>query len=68
MFHTRGLIFRVFKIIYVGVVLVRGDIPRLVALVLRANRLFAMAKYTSGLHPIIVGKVFFQLICHSIVL
>jgi hypothetical protein len=59
---------RVSKLFHVGVVVVRGDIPRLVALVLGANKLLAMANDTSGLHPIIVGEEFFQLISRSIVL
>jgi len=29
---------------------------------LGVNRLLAMAKNTSGLHPIVVGEVFFQFI------
>jgi hypothetical protein len=35
-----------------------GDIPRSVALVLRASRLLTMAKDISGFCPITVGEVF----------
>jgi len=40
------------------VVVARGYIPRLVALVLGASRLLAMAKDIGGLRPIIIGEVF----------
>jgi hypothetical protein len=36
----------------------RGDIPRSVALVQRANRLLAMVKDINGFHPIVVGEMF----------
>jgi hypothetical protein len=36
--------------------------------VLRASRLLAMVKDISGLRPIVMSKVFVQLISHSIVL
>ncbi len=49
-------------------VVVHGDIPRSVALMLRVNKLLIMAKDISGLCPIIIGKVFLQFINHSIVL
>ncbi len=68
MLHIRRPILRVFKIIKVVVVVVRGDILRSVALVLRANRLLAMAKDISGFCPTAVGEVFLQLISCSIVL
>ncbi len=35
---------------------------------MRANKLLAMTKDIGGFHPIVVGKVFLQLISHSIVL
>jgi hypothetical protein len=35
---------------------------------LKVGRLFTMAKDNGGLHPIIVGKMFFELINHSVVL
>jgi hypothetical protein len=44
-----------------------GDIPRLMALMLGANRLLAMGKDIGGLHFIVVGKVFLQFINHFIV-
>jgi hypothetical protein len=50
--HTRRPIFKVF------VVIVHGDIPRLMALMLEANRLLAMAKDTSGLRPTAMSEVF----------
>jgi hypothetical protein len=40
------------------VVVAYGDIFRSVALVLRVNRLLAMAKDIGGLRPIIIGEVF----------
>ncbi len=52
----------------VVVVVVREDILKSITLVLGANKLLAMVKDIGGLHPIVVGKVFFQLISHSIVL
>jgi hypothetical protein len=50
------------------VVVSHGDIFKSMALMLRVNRLLAMAKDIGGLHPIAIGEVFFQLINHSIVL
>ncbi len=49
-------------------VVVHGDIPRLMALVLGANKLLAMIKNIGGFHPIVIGKVFLQFISQSIVL
>jgi hypothetical protein len=46
------------KLFQVVVATIRGDIPRSVALVLGANKLLAMAKDTSGLHPIAMNEVF----------
>jgi hypothetical protein len=40
-------------------IVAHADIPRLVALMLGANKLLVMAKDISGLHLIIVGEVFF---------
>jgi hypothetical protein len=37
-------------------------------LMLRANKLLAMAKNIGNFHPIVVGEVFFRLINRSIVL
>jgi hypothetical protein len=45
-----------------------GDIPRLMALVLRVNKLLIMTNEINGLRPIVVGHVFFLLISHSIIL
>jgi hypothetical protein len=41
------------------VVVVHGDILKSMALALGVNKLLAMAKDTSGLHFIVVSKVFF---------
>jgi hypothetical protein len=38
-----------------------------VALMIGVNKLLAMAKDIGGLHPIAIGKMFFQLISCSIV-
>jgi hypothetical protein len=58
------------KLFKVTIVVTCGDIPRLVALMLgvQVSRLMAMAKDTSGLHPIAMGKMSFLLINHSIIL
>jgi len=48
-------------------IVVYGDIPRLMALMLRANRLLTMAKDIGGLHIIVIGKVFLRLITCFIV-
>jgi hypothetical protein len=56
------------KLFQIVVVVTHGDILRLVALMLGANKLLAMAKKTEGLHPIVVGEASFQLISCSIVL
>jgi hypothetical protein len=45
-----------------------GDIPRLMALVLRVNKLLIMTNEINGLRPSVVGHVFFLLISHSIIL
>jgi hypothetical protein len=56
------------ELFQVMTIVVCGDILRFMALVLGVSRLFAMAKDISGLHPIVVGEVFLQLISRSIVL
>jgi hypothetical protein len=56
------------KLFQVTTVVACQDILRFMALVLRVNKLLAMAKDTNGLHPIVVGEVFLQLISRSIVL
>jgi hypothetical protein len=50
------------------VIITHGDIPKSVALMLGTIRLLAMAKDINGLRLIIVSKLFFRLINHSIVL
>jgi hypothetical protein len=50
------------------VVVVHEDILRLVALVLKVNKLLTMAKDTGGFRLIVISKVFPRLINHSIVL
>jgi len=49
-----------------NVIIVYGDIPRSVALMLGVNRLLAMAKDTCGLYLIAIGNVFIQLISCSL--
>jgi hypothetical protein len=48
-------------------IVAHGDIPRSMALMLRANRLLAMAKDIGGLHFIVIGEVFLQLISRFII-
>jgi hypothetical protein len=68
MFHTRGTILKIFGIIPSFVVVTHGDIPRLVALVLGANKLLVMVKDTGSLCFIAIGKAFLQFINSSIIL
>jgi hypothetical protein len=56
------------KLFQVAAVVVRGDIPRLVALVLGVNKLLAMVKDIGGLRPIAMGEMFLRLISCSIIL
>jgi len=56
------------ELFQVIVVVTHGDIPRLVALVLGANKLLAMVKDIGGLCFIVVGEMFIRLINRSIVL
>jgi hypothetical protein len=56
------------ELFQVTTIVIHVYIPRLVALVLGANRLMAMAKDNGNLHPITMGEVFFQLINRSIIL
>jgi hypothetical protein len=44
------------------VVVVHGDIPRSMTLVLGVNKLLAMTKDTRGFHPITIGEHFFDLL------
>ncbi len=50
------------------IIITHGDILKSVALMLGTIKLLAMAKDTNGLRFIIVSKLFFRLINHSIVL
>ncbi len=59
---------RFLKLFQVVATITHRDIPRSVALMLRANKLLTMAKDISGLHPIAISEVFLRLINHSIVL
>jgi hypothetical protein len=68
MFHTRRPILKFLELFQAIIVVAHNDIPRLMGLVLGANRLLVMAKDIEGFRPIVVGKVFHQLISHSIVL
>ncbi len=56
------------KLFQTIIILTCGDIFRLVAIMLGANKLLAMAKDIEGLCLIVVNEVFFQLISRSIVL
>ncbi len=56
------------KLFQVVVIIVFGDILRLMALVLGASKLLAMVKDTSGLCPIAIGKVFLWFNSRSIIL
>jgi hypothetical protein len=67
MFYTRGPIFGFLKLFQVAIV-TRGVIFRSVILMLGVNKLLAMPKDISGLHPIVLGEKFFRLISRSIVL
>ncbi len=51
---------RFLELFQVAIAIVHGDIHRLVALVLGVNKLLTMAKDTSGLRFITMGKVFFS--------
>jgi hypothetical protein len=56
------------KLFHVTIIVVDRDIPRLVALVLVANKLLAMTKDIGGFHPITIDEVFLRLINRSVVL
>ncbi len=56
------------ELFQVAAIAIRGDILRLMALVLGASRLLAIAKDISGLCHIAIGEVFLRFINHSIVL
>jgi hypothetical protein len=56
------------KLFQAIVIVVCGDILKLVALMQKASKLLVMVNDISGLHPIVIGEMFFQLINHSIVL
>jgi hypothetical protein len=46
------------KLFQVAIIIVCGDIPKLMALVMGANKLLAMVKDIGNLHLIIVSKMF----------
>ncbi len=52
----------------VATIVVRGNILRLMALVLKPCKLLTIAKEISDIHHIIISKVIFQFISHFIVL
>lgn len=56
------------KLSQVVTIVAHGDIPRSVALMLGANKLFAMVKDIRGFCPIIIDEAFFQFISYSILL
>jgi hypothetical protein len=59
---------RFLKLFQVIIIVVCGDIFKLVAPMPRANILLAMAKDNVGLYPIVTSEVFFGLVNHPIVL
>jgi hypothetical protein len=67
MFHTKGPIFKVFRIIPSCCCCLWGY-SEVSGPSVRASRLLARAKDTGSLCPIFVGEMFFQLISNSIVL
>ncbi len=56
------------KLFQVVSIVARGDILRLVALVLGVNRLVALAKDIRFFRSIAIGETFFQFISRSIIL
>jgi hypothetical protein len=62
MFHTKGPILKVFRIIPDCYYCCSWGYPRSVALVLGVSKLLAMAKDIGGFRPIAVGKVFVYLL------
>jgi hypothetical protein len=59
MLHTKRPSLRFSKLFHATTVIARGDIPRLMALMLGVNKLLVMGKDIRGLHPIVINKVFF---------
>jgi len=57
-FIPKDLSSKFLKLFQAVVTIVRGDIPRSMALVLGVSILLAMVKDTSGLCPIAIGEVF----------
>ncbi len=68
MFHTIGPPLGFLELIQAIAIIACGDILRLVALVLGANRLLAMAKGTKSFCFIDISETFFHFINCSIVL
>jgi len=70
MLQTKGPIFKVSELFHVVVVVVviHGEILRLMALVLGANILLAMVKDIGGFCSIVVSEMFLRFINRSIVL
>jgi hypothetical protein len=56
------------RLFHATIVVAYGDIPRSMARMLGVNKLLAMAKDIGGFCPTVIGKMFFRLISHSIVL
>jgi hypothetical protein len=67
-FIPKDLSSRFSRLFHATIVVAYGDIPRLMALMLMANRLLAIAKDIGGFCPTAIGKIFFRLIKCSIIL
>jgi hypothetical protein len=65
MFHTKGLILKVFEIILGCYYCCSWGCPQVDGPNVGANKLLAMAKNINGLYPITIGKMFFRLINYS---
>jgi hypothetical protein len=66
--HTRRPILKFLKLFQAITIVAHNDIPRLMGLALGARRLLVMAKDVGGFRPFAIGKMFLQLISHSIIL
>jgi hypothetical protein len=67
-FIPKDLSSMLLKLFQVAITIVHGDTSKSMALMVRANKLLAMAKDTTSFHPIVICEMFFELISCSIVL